>query len=76
MLTEFAKSKNFEQAYEFIKKNPDVASKTMSDHLMARALRLQMDQKSDEALRNLRWSLALGYGLKMGRDGIGMFFRK
>jgi cell division cycle protein 37 len=72
----FAQSKDFEQAYKFIQDHPQIVSRTTSDHLMARAFRLQMEGSPKEARQCCQWSLALNYSMQMGSDGVGLFFKK
>jgi cell division cycle protein 37 len=76
MMLKFAKLKTFEDAFRFIQQNSEIVSREYSDHLMARAFKLEMDGKSTEAKACARWSLALSYCFQMGKDGVGLFFKR
>ncbi|KAI3637450.1 hypothetical protein MIR68_004099 [Amoeboaphelidium protococcarum] len=76
MMLDFVKCKDFTESFHFIQQHPEIVQKEFSDHIMARAFKCQMDGKSQEAKRCVKWSLALNYALQMGRDGVGLFYKR
>lgn len=70
------KAREFDEAFKLLQSHPTLASKSASDHLMARAFKHQMKLKKKDAFWCAKWSLAISYGLQMGPDGINLFFRK
>jgi ribosomal protein S20 len=53
-----------------------LADKKYADHLMAKAFKLEYENKTEKAKIACQWSLVLTYCLQMGTDGIGLFYSK
>jgi cell division cycle protein 37 len=76
IMLQFIKCKDFESAYDFIKSYPEIVSRDISDSLLARAFRKQMNGEEKEAYQCCRWSLVLNYCMNLGSDGVSLFFKR
>jgi cell division cycle protein 37 len=77
-LVEFSKLplKAYEKSFEFIQHHRDVYVPGASDALLVAAFRAQSQDKSKYAKQCIHQSLLLQYCEKLGKDGVGIFFKK
>lgn len=66
----------YDKSFEFIQQHRDVYVPGASDALLVAALRAQNQDKSKYAKQCIHQSLLLQYCEKLGRDGVGLFFKK
>jgi len=67
---------DYEKSFEFIQHHRDVYVTGASDALLVAAFTAQGDGKSKYAKQCVHQSLLLQYCEKLGRDGVGLFFKK
>lgn len=74
----FAKIKlgDFRSCLEFISQNPTIVAERETDGLLVEAFNAQMDGKDSYARQCVHQALLLQYCNKLGRDGIGLFFKR
>ena len=74
----FAKIKlgDYRSCLEFISKNPSIVAERETDGLLVEAFHAQMDGKDTYARQSVHQALLLQYCNKLGRDGIGLFFKR
>lgn len=67
---------DFEKSYAFIQKDSSVLSEKNHDSLLAEAF--EAERRGDKALakRCVHQSLLVNYCRQLGRDGVGLFFKK
>lgn len=77
-LEEFSKIPlwNYEKSFEFIQNHRDVYVPGASDALLVAAFTAQGEGKSKYAKQCVHQSLLIQYCEKLGRDGVGIFFKK
>lgn len=66
----------FEQSFEYIQKNRDVVVDGASDALLVAAFRAESRGEVKYAEQCVHQSLVLQYCEKLGKDGVGVFFRR
>lgn len=67
---------SYEQSFHFIQAHRDVYVSGASDALLVAAFQAQSEGKSKYAKQCVHQSLLLQYCEKLGRDGVGVFFKK
>lgn len=67
---------NYEQSFHFIQAHRDVYVSGATDALLVAAFQAQSEGKSKYAKQCVHQSLLLQYCEKLGRDGVGVFFKK
>ncbi|KAF4617732.1 hypothetical protein D9613_006127 [Agrocybe pediades] len=67
---------DYEKSFEFIQKHRDVYVPGASDALLVAAFTAQGEGKSKYAKQCVHQSLLIQYCEKLGRDGVGLFFKK
>lgn len=67
---------NYEQSFQFIQSHRDVYVPGASDALLVAGFRAQGEGKSKYAKQCVHQSLLIQYCEKLGRDGVGIFFKK
>ena len=77
-LTEFSKIPigEYEKSFRFIQAHRDVYVPGASDALLVAAFQAQGDGKATYAKKCIYASLLLQYCEKLGKDGVGLFFKK
>lgn len=77
-LMEFSKIRlwEFEKSFEFIQQHRDVYVPGAPDALFIAAFKAQTDGKKAYAKQCIHQSLLLQYCEKLGKDGVGVFFKK
>lgn len=77
-LEEFSKIRlwEFEKSFEFIQQHRDVYVPGAPDALFIAAFKAQTDGKKTYAKQCIHQSLLLQYCEKLGKDGVGVFFKK
>jgi len=66
----------YDRSFEYIQQHRDVYVSGASDALLVAAFRAQGQKKSKYAKQCVHQSLLLQYCEKLGRDGVGLFFKK
>lgn len=66
----------YDKSFEYIQQHRDVVVEGASDALLVAAFTAEGKGKHKYARQCVHQSLLLQYGEKLGRDGIGAFFRK
>ncbi|KAF5314894.1 hypothetical protein D9619_006969 [Psilocybe cf. subviscida] len=69
-------AKDYEKSYEFIQQHRDVYVPGASDALLVAAFTAEGENKPKYARQCVFQSLLLQYCEKLGRDGVGIFFKK
>lgn len=67
---------DYDKSFEFIQKHRDVYVPGASDALLVAAFTAQGDGKTKYARQCVHQSLLIQYCEKLGRDGVGLFFKK
>jgi cell division cycle protein 37 len=67
---------DYRTCLEFISKNPSIVAERETDGLLVEAFHAQMDGKDTYARQCVHQALLLQYCNKLGRDGIGLFFKR
>ena len=67
---------DYKKCLEFISQNHDVVAERETDGLLIEAFNAQMDGKSDYAKQCVHQALLLQYCRSLGRDGVGLFFKR
>jgi cell division cycle protein 37 len=67
---------NYQRLLEFISKNPTVVQEQNTDGLLVEAFNSQLAGKADFARRCVHHALLLQYCRQLGRDGVGLFFKR
>jgi cell division cycle protein 37 len=77
-LEEFSRIRlwEFEKSFEFIQQHRDVYVPGATDALFIAAFKAQTDGKKTYAKQCIHQSLLLQYCEKLGKDGVGVFFKK
>lgn len=75
-LIKFAHLKGFEDSFKFIQNYPYIVSQESSDEIMSAAFAAEMRGKSDEAKTFVHQALTLQYCVSLGKDGVGLFFKR
>ena len=75
---EFAKIKigDYGKSFQFISEHPDIIAEKETDGLLVEAFNSQMKGKDAYAKRCVHQGLLLQYCRQLGRDGIGLFFKR
>lgn len=75
---EFAQIKfgDYRSCLQFISEHPDIVSERSTDGLLVEAFNAQMEGKETYARQCVHQGLLLQYCGKLGRDGIGLFFKR
>jgi len=75
---EFAKIKvgDYRKCLEFITQNPDVVAEKEENGLLIEAFNSQMAGKDEYAQQCVHQALLLQYCRQLGRDGVGLFFKR
>lgn len=75
---EFAKIKigEYQRCLEFISKNPEIVNQRETDGLLAEAFEAQLDGKDEYARQCVHHALLLQYCRSLGKDGVGIFFKR
>ena len=66
----------YDKSFEYIQQHREVYVPGASDALLVAAFRAQSQKKSKYAKQCIHQSLLLQYCEKLGRDGVGLFFKK
>lgn len=61
---------------QFISENPSVLAERETDGLLVEAFNKQMDGKEQIAKQCVHQALLLQYCRQLGRDGVGIFFKR
>ncbi|KAL8873893.1 MAG: hypothetical protein Q9174_000696 [Haloplaca sp. 1 TL-2023] len=74
----FAKIKmgDYRKCLQFISENHDVVKERETDGLLVEGFNAQMDGKADYAKQCVHQALLLQYCRSLGRDGVGLFFKR
>lgn len=74
----FAKIKvgDYKKCLQFISENREVVAERETDGLLVQGFNAQMDGKSDYAKQCVHQALLLQYCRSLGRDGVGLFFKR
>ncbi|KAL8941713.1 MAG: hypothetical protein Q9216_002086 [Gyalolechia sp. 2 TL-2023] len=74
----FAKIKmgDYKKCLQFISENRDVVKERETDGLLVEAFNAQMDGKPEYARNCVHQALLLQYCRSLGRDGVGLFFKR
>ncbi|KAL8709337.1 MAG: hypothetical protein Q9220_005930 [cf. Caloplaca sp. 1 TL-2023] len=74
----FAKIKmgDYRKCLQFISENHDVVAERETDGLLVAGFNAQMDGKQDYAKQCVHQALLLQYCRSLGRDGVGLFFKR
>lgn len=74
----FAKIKmgDYKKCLQFISENRDVVKERETDGLLVEAFNAQMDGKPEYAKNCVHQALLLQYCRSLGRDGVGLFFKR
>ncbi|KAL8690202.1 MAG: hypothetical protein Q9218_004296 [Villophora microphyllina] len=74
----FAKIKlgDYKKCLQFISEHHEVVAERETDGLLVEAFNAQMDGKSDYARTCVHQALLLQYCRSLGRDGVGLFFKR
>ncbi|KAL9029095.1 MAG: hypothetical protein Q9196_002623 [Gyalolechia fulgens] len=74
----FAKIKmgDYKNCLQFISENRDVVKERETDGLLVEAFNAQMDGKPEYAKNCVHQALLLQYCRSLGRDGVGLFFKR
>ncbi|KAI4092984.1 MAG: hypothetical protein LQ344_003131 [Seirophora lacunosa] len=74
----FAKIKmgDYKKCLQFISENHEVVKERETDGLLVEGFNAQMDGKSDYAKNCVHQALLLQYCRSLGRDGVGLFFKR
>ncbi|KAI4214782.1 MAG: hypothetical protein LQ351_002858 [Letrouitia transgressa] len=74
----FAKIKkgDYKQCLQFIAENREVVAERETDGLLIEAFNAQMDKNSDYAKQCVHQALLLQYCRSLGKDGVGLFFKR
>lgn len=74
----FAKIKmgDYRACLQFISENPDVMKETETDGLLVEAFNAQMEGNDTYARTCVHQGLLIQYCRQLGRDGVGMFFKR
>lgn len=67
---------DYQKSFEFIQQHRDVYVPGASDALLVAAFTAEGDGKSKYAKQCVHQSLLIQYCEKLGRDGVGVFFKK
>ncbi|KAH0561917.1 hypothetical protein GP486_003373 [Trichoglossum hirsutum] len=75
---EFAKIKigDYKDCLQFISEHPDVVAEKETDGLLVEAFNTQIDGNDDYARQCVHQALLLQYCRQLGRDGVGLFFKR
>ncbi|WWC87272.1 uncharacterized protein L201_002160 [Kwoniella dendrophila CBS 6074] len=66
----------FEKSFAFIQKDSSVLTESTHDSLLAEAFEAQRKGDKELAKRCVHQSLLINYCRQLGRDGVGLFFKK
>ncbi|KAL8739415.1 MAG: hypothetical protein Q9190_007782 [Brigantiaea leucoxantha] len=66
----------YKQCLQFISENRDVVKERETDGLLVEAFNAQMEGKSDYARQCVHQALLLQYCRSLGKDGVGLFFKR
>ena len=74
----FAKIKmgDYKECLQFISENHEVVAERETDGLLVEGFNAQMDGKADYAKQCVHQALLLQYCRSLGRDGVGLFFKR
>jgi cell division cycle protein 37 len=61
---------------QFISQNPSIVAESETDGLLVHAFNSQLDGKADLARQSVHQALLLQYCRSLGRDGVGLFFKR
>lgn len=67
---------DFQSSMRFISQNPNVIAEKETDGLLVLAFNEQMEGKEDFARQCVHQALLLQYCRSLGRDGVGLFFKR
>ena len=67
---------DFEKSYAFIQRDRSIFVEGATDALLLQAFNAETDGKSVYAKQCVHQSLLIQYCEKLGRDGVGMFFKR
>ncbi|KAL9112568.1 MAG: hypothetical protein Q9227_003139 [Pyrenula ochraceoflavens] len=70
------KSGDYRALLQFISENPDIVAEEQTDGLLVEAFNAQMDGKEVYARTCVHHGLLLQYCRSLGRDGVGLFFKR
>ncbi|KAI9889560.1 MAG: hsp90 co-chaperone Cdc37 [Vezdaea aestivalis] len=75
---EFSRIKigDYQTCLAFISSNPDVVRESETDGLLVSAFNSQLDGKGNYAKQCVHQALLLQYCRSLGRDGVGLFFKR
>jgi cell division cycle protein 37 len=72
----FASITDLDDGFQFILQHPYIVTQQYSDEVLAYAFELEMDGQTKKCYNTIRQALILQYCALLGKDGIGMFFKK
>ena len=67
---------DYRACMQFISENPSVLAERETDGLLVEAFNKQMDGKEQVAKQCVHQALLLQYCRQLGRDGVGIFFKR
>ena len=67
---------DYRTSLQFISSNPSVLAEKETDGLLVEAFNAQSDGKSDYARQCVHQALLLQYCRQLGKDGVGLFFKR
>lgn len=70
------KTGNYSEALSFLGKHPEILTEKETDGLLIMAFDAQLDGKDDFARQCVHQALLLQYCRALGRDGVGLFFKR
>jgi cell division cycle protein 37 len=75
---EFARIRigDYKACLNFISQNPDVVAERETDGLLVYGFNSQLDGKAEYAKQCIHQALLLQYCRQLGRDGVGLFFKR
>lgn len=72
----FSKLKAFEESFDFITKYPYFVDERYSDELLAHAFECELKKEYAYAEQCVLQSLIITYCIKLGKDGVNLFFKR
>ncbi|MCJ1314581.1 hsp90 co-chaperone Cdc37 [Agyrium rufum] len=67
---------DYRACLQFISENRDIVAESATDGLLVEAFNSQMEKKSEYAKHCVHQALLLQYCRSLGRDGVGLFFKR
>jgi cell division cycle protein 37 len=70
------KPKDYRSSLEFVSKNPQILAEKETDGILVMAFNAAIDGKDDFSRQCVHQALLLQYCRSLGRDGVGLFFKR